>query len=285
MSNDVNFYGYKYYTESDGYTNDRKVIATISNVAEDLYPDNPLAFQDLVGSLRIGLGTETEAGFDYSVYDSTAADSVDGRAGLKFQWKRIADSDQRIDPSVSNVVDLYVLTSSYDTLYREWLSSDRDDDTMPLPPTSESLRTMFTDIETKRAISDKMIYRSARYKSLFGNTADSELQAKFRVVKVRGTTLTNSEVQSRVLEAISEYFNVENWEFGETFYFTELSAHLHNRLAGIISSVVIVPLQESSAFGNLFQVTPETDELFIPDVSLANVEIVDNLTTTNLRIS
>jgi len=285
MPNDVSFYGYKYYTESDGYTNDRKVIATISNVAEDLYPDNPLAFQDLVGSLRIGLGTETEAGFDYSVYDSTAADSVDGRAGLKFQWKRIADSDQRIDPSVSNVVDLYVLTSSYDTLYREWLSSDRDDDTMPLPPTSESLRTMFTDIETKRAISDKMIYRSARYKSLFGNTADSELQAKFRVVKVRGTTLTNSEVQSRVLEAISEYFNVENWEFGETFYFTELSAHLHNRLAGIISSVVIVPLQESSAFGNLFQVTPETDELFIPDVSLANVEIVDNLTTTNLRIS
>jgi hypothetical protein len=219
------------------------------------------------------------------VYDSTAADSVDGRASLKFQWKRIADSDQRIDPSVSNVVDLYVLTSSYDTQYREWLSSDRDDDTMPLPPTSEALRTLFKEIENKRAISDKMIYRSARYKSLFGNTADSELQAKFRVVKVRGTTLTNSEVQSRVLEAITEYFSVENWEFGETFYFTELSAHLHNRLAGIISSVVIVPLQESSAFGNLFQVTPETDELFIPDVSLSNVEIVDNLTTTNLRIS
>jgi hypothetical protein len=285
LANDVNFYGYKYYTESDGYTNDRKVIATISNVSEDLYPDNPLAFQDLVGSLQIGLGTETEDGFEYSVYDSTAADSVDGRASLKFQWKRIADSDQRIDPSVSNVVDLYVLTSSYDTQYREWLSSDRDDDTMPLPPTSEALRTLFKEIENKRAISDKMIYRSARYKSLFGNTADSELQAKFRVVKVRGTTLTNSEVQSRVLEAITEYFSVENWEFGETFYFTELSAHLHNRLAGIISSVVIVPLQESSAFGNLFQVTPETDELFIPDVSLSNVEIVDNLTTTNLRIS
>lgn len=285
LGNDVNFYGYKYYTESDGYTNDRKVIATISNVSEDLYPDNPVAFQDLVGILRIGLGTETEDGFDYSVYDSQASSSVDGRASLKFQWKRIADSDQRIDPSVSNVVDLYVLTSSYNTQYREWLSSDRDDDTMPLPPTSEALRTLFKEIENKRAISDKMIYRSARYKSLFGNTADSELQAKFRVVKVRGTTLTNSEVQSRVLEAITEYFSVENWEFGETFYFTELSAHLHNRLAGIISSVVIVPLQENSAFGNLFQVTPETDELFIPDVSLTNVEIVDNLTTTNLRIS
>ena len=208
---------------------------------------------------------------------------VEGRSDLIFRWKRIADHNQRIDPSISNVIDIYVLTNNYDTLYRNWLANDRDENTKPLAPTTEQLKTQFANIDHKRSVSDSLIYRSAAYKPLFGDTADTELQAKFRVVKIRGTTLTDSEIQSKVSEAVEEFFNVDNWDFGETFYFTELSTHIHNRLAGIISSVVIVPLQENSVFGNLFQITPETHEIFIPDVTATNIEIVDNLTAANLR--
>ena len=295
LGKDLTFYGYKYYTDTDGYTNDRVVILTISNVNNDLYPDNPMSFKELTEidtgntaqeiSSQIGLGTEAELGYTYTVYDPSAVPSVDGRSGLKFQWKRIADTNQRIDPSLSNVIDIFVLTNNYDTLYRDWLANDRDENTEPLAPTTEELKTQFVNISHKKSVSDSIIYRSAKYKPLFGDTADTELQAKFRVVKVRGTTLTDSEVQSRVADAVEEFFDIDNWDFGETFYFTELSTHIHNKLAGIISSVVVVPLQENSVFGNLFQVTPESHEVFIPDISAAIIEIVDNLTAANLRLA
>ena len=140
-------------------------------------------------------------------------------------------------------------------------------------------------MDSKRSISDSIIYRSARYKVLFGDAAEDGLQAKFRVVKVKGTTLTDTEVKNRIITSIEEFFNVDNWDFGETFYFTELAAYVHNENLGIISSIVIVPTQENSAFGNLFQVTPSSDELFIPDVDLTSIDIVNNFTGVNLRTS
>lgn len=308
LGKDIHFYLYKYYATSDGYTNDKLMILTMSNVNNDLYPDNPLAFKDLTEIPPAAPGedaTYSYIGIEnqvdhygrncmtyvpdiYTGPGSTPGEGqqfVEGRSDLIFQWKRIADHNQRIDPSISNVIDIFVLTNNYDTLYREWLANDRDENTEPLAPTTEELKTQFASIDHKRSISDSIIYRSAAYKPLFGDTADTELQAKFRVVKIRGTTLTDSEIQSRVAEAVDEYFNVDNWDFGETFYFTELSTHIHNKLVGIISSVVIVPLQENSVFGNLFQVTPETHEIFIPDVTAVNIEIVDNLTATNLRLA
>jgi hypothetical protein len=310
LGRDIPFYIYKYYATSDGYTNDKVVILTMSNVNNDLYPENPMAFKELTEipndnpfipptysyiAIHSDPANPEHVGdncvkYSPSIYypedDVISEDEVEyaeGRSDLVFLWKRIADHNQRIDPSISNVIDIFVLTNNYDTLYRDWLANDRDENNEPLAPTTEELDTQFANIDHKRSVSDSLIYRSAEYKPLFGDTADTELQAKFRVVKVRGTTLTDSEIQSKVAEAVEEFFNVDNWDFGETFYFTELSTHIHNRLAGIISSVVIVPLQENSVFGNLFQITPETHEIFIPDVTATNIEIVDNLTAANLR--
>ena len=286
LGSDINFYGYKYYTESDGHSDDHKIIATISSIENDLYPDDPLAFQDLVGADTVETKTVTEYGFDYTVIDTSAnTGTKSGRKDLVFQWKRIADSEQRIDPSISNIIDTFVLTNTYDLTYRNWLSNDRTDDGLPKPPTSDELKTQFASIENKKSISDSLIYRSAKYKPLFGDTADTNLQATFRVVKAGGTTLTDTEIKNRVLAAITSFFNIDNWEFGETFFFTELSAYVHNQLLGVMSSIVIVPTQEESAFGNLFQVTPNSDEVFIPDIDLNTIKIVTSFTGSNLRTS
>ena len=284
LGSDINFYGYKYYVEKDGHSDDHKIIATISNINNDLYPDNPLSFKELVGSGTVATRTVTEDNFDYTVIDPDASSgSYSGRKSLDFMWKRIADSEQRIDPSISNIIDTFVLTNSYDLQFRNWLANDRTDENIPKPPTSDELREQFESLDTKKSISDSLIYRSAKYKPLFGETAETSLQASFRVVKVKGTTLTDTEIKNRVLEAIQDFFNVDNWEFGETFYFTELSAYVHNKLLGIIGSIVIVPTQEQSTFGNLFQVAPDSDEIFIPDIDLNSIEIVSSFTSANLR--
>lgn len=283
LGNDINLYAYKYYAETDGYTDDHKMIVTISDDNNDGYPDNPLAFKTLVGSMQIGLDHIDEDGFKYLVHVDDAPLSHFGRSNLQFQWNRVSETTNRIDPSISNIIDVFVLTNNYDIEYRDWLINNREPSAMPLPPTGIQLSNQFKELEKKKSISDTMIYRSAKYKPLFGSTADGNLRAKFRVVKVPGVTLSDSQIKSNIVSVISEFFNVDNWDFGEPFYYTELAAYVHNKMVGIISGIVIVPLEDSSSFGDLFQVTPNTDEIFIPDLDLSSIEIVNNFTGENLR--
>lgn len=276
IGDELPFFTFRYFTETDGYTNDRKVIVTLADIDNDNYPDNPLAFKTLVGSETINLNTVVEDGFTYTVRADTGT-SVSGREDLTFVWRRISASNFRIDPSLSNIIDVFVLNQNYDTSYREWIADSRLVSTRPEPPTEVALEEQFTGINDKKAISDSIIYRAAEYKVLFGELADIELQGKFKIVKVSGTTLTENEIKSRVLDGINEFFVLDNWDFGETFYFTELSAYIHQQLPGIISSIVITPVQSNGVFGDLFQITPESNELFIPDVTLQDIDIVDSL--------
>jgi hypothetical protein len=271
------FYTYRYFTESDGHTDDHKVILSIANPDNGNYPDNPLAYQTLVGDDQLTLGTITEDGYQYTVRTDGAGVGFGGRGRLTFVWRRISTSDFRIDPSLSNIIDVFVLNQNYDTKYREWIADSRQPASQPAPPTEVALETQFASIESKKAISDSIVYRAAEYKVLFGELADVELQGRFKIVKVSGTTLTNNEIKSKVLVAINTFFEIDNWDFGETFYFTELAAFVHQQLPGIISSIIITPIESNSVFGDLFQITPESNELFIPDVTLQDIDIVDSL--------
>ncbi len=280
----IDLFVYQYFSEPNGYTDDHKVIVTLSDIDNDGYPDNPESIKTLIGNNTIKLGSFIEDGYTYTAYSSTGNTTVSGRNNIKYQFTRVADTSQRIDPSISNIIDTFVLTKNYDAVYRNWIKVDRRTETMPFPPTTDELSAQFNEIESKKSISDTVIYRSAKYKSIFGSTSDIGLQAKFRVVKSAGTSLTDTEIKSRVIENIQNFFDINNWDFGETFYFTEMAAYIHSKMAGIVGSIVIVPIQDTSAFGNLFQVTPNSDELFIPDVNLDNIEIVTSYTEDNLRI-
>lgn len=203
---------------------------------------------------------------------------------LYFKLTHYAPRTNRIDPSISNVIDMMVLTSTY---YRDLLVwKDSNDITAPIPqePTTEELRIQFADLENYKMMSDQIIFKPGKFKLLFGNGAAAELRARFKVVKLPNTTITDNEIRSGVIQAIDEYFDVANWDFGESFFYTELSAYIHQRLANVVASVVIVPQKQESVFGNLFQVKAEADELFLSTAAVSDVEIVRNLTETNLRV-
>lgn len=203
---------------------------------------------------------------------------------LYFRWKHFAPRQNRIDPSISNIIDMYIVTNSYFRDVIRWKSSNSRVDLFPESPTSESLRVQFGELNQFKVLSDQIVFKPAQFKLLFGVGAEPELSAKFNVVKLPTTTLTDNEVKSRVIDAIDEYFDILNWDFGERFYYTELSAYIHQKLSNIISTVVIVPQNADSAFGNLFQIKSEPNELFLSTATVADVEIVRNLTETNLRI-
>lgn len=226
----------------------------------------------------------TVTGLWEAAADQTLYKKAIGRHRLRFAWEHYSTDAHRIDPSVSNVMDVYLLTSTYDDAYRTWLLNNGAAEDEPVPPSSESLRIQFADFENFKAVSDAIIYHTSRYKPLFGTQAIPQLQATFKVVQSAGSQLSDNDVRLGVLNAINTYFNVDNWEFGESFYFTELAAFIHQQLAPDVQSVVIVPKFQDQAFGRLFQVRAEPDELLISAAAATDIELVTNLSDEELRI-
>jgi hypothetical protein len=258
----------------------------------------PIGWQDLT----VGTGvfyynsTITPANSGFYVYNGTNAytnadlstgdyTKMKGAANLQFQWKHYAGLDSRIDPAVTNVIDAFVLTTEYDYLVRQWIAAGCDPTTTPTAPTDVDLASQFGDLEQYKMFSDEIIWRPVQYKYLFGSTAESAVQAQFKVVKIPNTTMSDGEIRSNIISAINTYFDVNKWEFGETFYFTELAAYVHIQLATAISSFVVVPLSPTSVFGNLFEVRCNSNELFISTAQVSDIVIINSNTASNLRIS
>lgn len=207
-----------------------------------------------------------------------------GRDRLKFVWTHYAPEANRIDPSKSNIMNVYVLTSGYNDAYRNWIDQGGVATDMPIPETSEQLRIQYADYEDFKPMSDAVIYYPARFKPLFGNQAAPELQAVFKVIQTKGSQMSESDLKLRILAVIKEYFNVSRWEFGEKFYFTELVAYVHSKLSPDLQSMVIVPRGNAEAFGRMFQVRAEPDELFISAAAPSDIEMVPFFTDEEIRI-
>ena len=207
-----------------------------------------------------------------------------GRNDFFFQWKHFATPDRRIDPAITNVIDMYVLTTTYDTEIRQWIDDDGLVSEQPAPPSTEDLRILFAEETQNKMLSDEIIFHPVLYKVLFGTQAPEELQARFKITKVPGTEVSDGEIKSRVIGSINEFFAINNWDFGETFYYTELAAFIHQQLATIVASVVVVPLDEESNFGTLFQVRSEPNEVFISSAKVSDIQIVGAFTDDILRI-
>ncbi len=206
------------------------------------------------------------------------------RIPFYFKWSHYSPIDQRVDPSASNIIDMIVITDSY---YRDviiWKNSNGTLMTLPQAPTTEDLRIQFQSLDQYKMVSDSMVWNSGQFKLLFGSQAEDQLQATFKVVKAPSSNMSDNEVKTRVIQAIDTYFDIRNWDFGEKFFYTELAAFIHQQLSRIISSVVIVPNNAASQFGNLFEIIARPYELFLSTATVNNVQIVSNLTDQNLRI-
>ena len=224
----------------------------------------------------------------YSSSTNTLSTTTDyrarrGRSSLSFQYKHNAGQETRIDPSVSNIVDVYLLERTYDNLFRIWL---QDGGTKPITSTTDQLRINYAGtLNPLKSLSDQIVYHPVKYKILFGTNADEELQATFKVVKNTKTNITDAVIKTRVIAAINEFFALDNWDFGDTFYFTELAAYIHNQLAPDLLTAVIVPNQSGQTFGSLFQINCAADEIFISGATVDDVSIISALGANQLAAS
>lgn len=220
----------------------------------------------------------------------TIAETVDyrkrtGRDNINFQYTHNSPNDRRIDPSPSNFIDMFVLTRAYDEDYRSYILDTTNTLDEPSKPTNFDLRNSFGSLEAFKTVSDSLIFNSVKYKCLFGNKSEPELQATFKVIKHTPTLKTDSEIKVKIVNCINEFFSIENWDFGETFYFSELAGYLHQKLIPDIESILIVPKSGDQAFGSLFQIKAQRDEIFLSCATVNDVEIIDAITANRLKAS
>lgn len=228
---------------------------------------------------------DTKIPGDQRIEDQTEFTFSVGRNGLNFLWLHFAPIDQRIDPSRSNIIDIYTLTSEYDFLIRQFLQSNDPNDVEPAAPSSTQLAIQYRDLEEVRMISDQIIWHPTKYKFLFGFRAQEEFRARFKVIKLASATLSDGEIRAEIISLTNTYFNVNNWDFGDTFYFSELAAYIHQGLSLQIASIVLVPVNDAARFGNLYEVRAEPDEIFISAATVDDIDIIPVNTETALRVN
>ena len=81
------------------------------------------------------------------------------------------------------------------------------------------------------------------------------------------------------------HFDPNNWDFEDTFYFSELAAYLHSTLAPNISSIVVVPANNNLVFGNYFQINAQPWEIITSAATVNDIEIVSAVTAAQLNIN
>ena len=259
LDNDVVWQIYNIITATDGYVDKTKVLVQVPTTQSDLVPDNPDLYLQV-------------------------ADGSANRDSLYFQYRHNVPGRSRINPTPVNIVDVYVLTSTYATNYANYLKDLTGAVLEPDLPTSTSLETAYSGLDNYKAVSDTLIYNPAKFKPLFGAKADVSLRARLQVVKNPSANVTDNEIKSQVITAVNKYFDVSNWDFGETFYFSELAAYLHSTLTPNISSVLIVPASNNLVFGNYFQINAEPWEIITSAATVNDVEIISAITAAQLNL-
>lgn len=206
-----------------------------------------------------------------------------GRQSLYYQYRHNSPLTNRIDPGTTNIIDLYVVTQAYYTAYQNWIRDTTGTVVEPAMPTIDELSTAYQGLQDYKMLSDNIILNSVTFKPLFGEKAAGNLQATIKVIRASNSTASTSEIKSAVVAAMNDYFSIDKWNFGDTFYFSELAAYLHRELGSIISSVVLVPLDPQKYFGDLYEIRSAPNEIFVNGATINNIDVIEALTSTNLR--
>lgn len=209
--------------------------------------------------------------------------ALTGRQGLYFQYRHNSPLTSRIDPGSTNIIDLYVVTNDYYTAYTNWIQDTTGTVVEPTSPTIDELTTSYSGLQDYKMISDNVILNSVDFQPLFGSKAIDSLRATVKVIQSAQSTASVSTIKNLVVANMSAYFDLQNWDFGQTFYFSELAAYIHQNIGDVVSSVVLVPLDPQKSFGDLYEIRCAPNQIFVNGATVNDIEVITALTSNNLQ--
>lgn len=277
LTKDIELDVVDYVRLDDGRYDPKRVVVLLPGLIDNLVPADPTLIKSVIGNNTIQLERKEfiDALGQYTLAPSVdGTQSVAGRSAMTVQFNHVPLRDNRVDPTTTNIIDIFVLTSIYNSAFRNWIASGAKADSKPAPLTSYSLTKMMEPVAPYKSVSDSIIYHPVSFKVLFGEGADNRNKVKIRVTKSDGTRISDAEIKSRVINSINNYFDVGLWDFGETFYFTDMASWVHQNVGGVISSIALVPQQSGLTSNDMFQIKCDEDEIFISSATVADVEVI-----------
>jgi hypothetical protein len=204
-----------------------------------------------------------------------------GREDLNFLWMHRTPRYHLIDPAPSNIIDIYIMSRGYYLSLRQWLNGSLAEE--PEAPTPFTLRADYGYMLENKMISDTVVLHPGKVKPIIGPLAHPSLQATIKVVRSPNRSISVNQLKTRIVDLVKEFFDINKWEFGETFYFTELSAFIHSRLPVELDSVVFVPVNDANVFGDLYQVLAKEDEIIQPNITVDDVQIIESINPRSIQ--
>lgn len=204
-----------------------------------------------------------------------------GVEGLNFLWKHVTPRYHLIDPAASNIIDTFIITRGYYANIKAWLNGRLQ--RQPIAPTPFELKGSYGNLIESKMISDTMILHSGKIKPIIGSKAERTLQATIKVIKSPNSVTSSNKIKNNIVSVVNRFFDINEWNFGQPFYFTELSTAIHNEISSDIESVVLVPKSPDHDFGDLFEIIAEEDEILQPSISVDDIEIVQRLDSDTIK--
>ena len=204
-----------------------------------------------------------------------------GVYGVNFLWMHRTPRYHLVDPAASNIIDMFIIPRGHYTLQRLWLSGKLE--SRPEEPTSFQLRNDYGYLLQNKMVSDTVVLHPGKLKIIIGDKAPDVLKGTIKVIRSSNRTLTGNQIKTEIVDIVNEYFDINKWEFGETFFFSELASLIHSRMPVDIDSVVFVPKYKNHLYGDLLQVVAKEDEIIQPSISVSDVEIVESLNPRILK--
>lgn len=203
-----------------------------------------------------------------------------GRDNLNFAWFYVTPRYSLVDPAATNIHDMFVITRGYYQQIIDWLYNNG---AQPSLSTPFELRSTYGRLLESKMLSDTVLLHPGKIKLLFGSRAIQELQATIKVVKSTTSKKTDNEIKTAIVDIVRDFFDINAWEFGERFSFSELAAVIHARLSSDVKTVILVPVFSANQFGDLYEITPREDEILHVDITVDNVEVIPALNARNIR--
>lgn len=134
---------------------------------------------------------------------------------LSFIWTHYKSDDIYINPSKSNIIEIYVTGIKNDL---------KKGIEVYQPLTSSEINKLIKEIDKRKMISDIVqVYNSSVY----------EVEVAIRVYKDKNSGITDELLKSKINTSIDNFFNVANIPLGKHFHLSRLLEHLHKEVIEI----------------------------------------------------
>lgn len=207
----------------------------------------------------------------YALYEGNNPNiqRFEGRDGLYYKWVYEVPYFTLVDPQQSNIHDCYVITSSMVDNMNNWLNGITQE---YKEPTTFDLTNSFSTILAKKVASDTVIFVPGSFKLIFGSKSDVGNRMFIDVMR-HNTQIRDAELQQLIVDTVHQFFAIEQWNFGQTFFTSELISVLMTKCSPHVKNIVIRSASPMKYNEPVIQINANSNEIIYPNITLQDIVI------------